>query len=68
MVDGRPHEFVSDACERDLEQNLGENISEVVLTFNVAWNRNRRVTDSPDPSLELISFCAIFAPMAFKVN
>ena len=35
MVDGRPHEFVSDACERDLEQNLGENISKVVLTFNV---------------------------------
>ena len=40
MVDGRPHEFVSDACERDLEHSLGEDIREVALIFNVMRHLN----------------------------
>ena len=55
MVDGRPHEFVSDACERDLEQDLGEDVREIFLTFDVAWNRNGRVSDGSDPSLTHIN-------------
>ena len=39
MVQGRPHEIVLDADKRNFEKNLGEDVREIVLTFDVAWNR-----------------------------
>jgi len=55
VVDVRPHEFVSDASERNLEQNLGKDIREVVLTLDVVRCRNRSVSNDPDPSLAHIN-------------
>ena len=40
MVYGGPHEFVPDAGERNLEKNFGEDVREIVLTFDVLWNRD----------------------------
>ena len=55
MVDGRPHEFVSDAHKRNFEKNLGEDVREIVFTFDVTWNRNRSVTHGAYPSLSNIN-------------
>ena len=49
VVHCRPHEFVSDAHKRNFEKNLGEDVREIVFTFDVAWNRNRSVTDGLYP-------------------
>ena len=55
MVDGRPHELVPDADKRNFEKNLGEDVREIFLTFDVVWNRNGRVSDGSDPCLTHIN-------------